>query len=668
MQMKRATLFGVFAISAFVAMCISRPACAATSINWIAPTETDLAGNVTVSATITSTSNLIGSELRAVEPSNSTHGQLISPISGTVTYLGYMMPIYMYSVNTTWNTTGCHNGSINISIRLQVTGGAWEEHTKSVTVNNLYFGNEPNKEAFSCLSETTQTPETLQITLGGKSLSNSPIMVELMLYEAASATDNSTLRPRLVRTLTQTVSNPGSVNFSWDFKETNGNFAPRGMYSYDVRASRIANQAQDNTNLRSSSVHVLRAVDTSGQQVYTAISKGINDKNTESPSDDDEEFFIRSYRLVDARNQDVDRVHVSMYDYYLAKVYEVESQSLDCQVTGHTGCHGLSTQATPGKGHEIKIPVPLSACQAASFYRFLTWVVDTDAASDRAHMARRTVAINQTYDDRPILWLETSSAYIAYVPPKHMNNVRKEMMLAKPRALYGYPVSCDEWPSSVSNPTAAYLRNGTPAKKVRASINGGVAPVYVPSGKGASLTGVCKQGGRREGEPLGLTTMLRFKRSTVGFGQFGSSVNIVSDMADEPQTYSFRSNLGGLIYNGAAVNDAQANWFEGNTSTVRSVVAWSAMKQGRRAMYLIATKSNMSWSGVQSMLFSLPTDLAASGGMDVPSITQALMLDGNRSSQLHYGANPPSGYTESRGIGSNSMKVPDFIALEGELK
>ena len=283
--------------------------------------------------------------------------------------------------------------------------------------------------------------------------------------------------------------------------------------------------------------------------------------------------------MVDARNQDVDRLHVSMYDYYLTKVYEVESKTLDCQVVGHTGCHGLSTQATPGMGHEMKIPVPLSACQAASYYRFLTWVVDQDAAVDRIHMARRTVAINQTYDDRPILWLETPTAYIAYVSPKHMNNVRKEMMLAKPRALYGYPVSCDLWPSADSNPTASYLHNGTPFKKVRASINGGLAPVYIPSGKGQTLTGICKQGGRREGTGVDIISKIQLKRSSVGFGQFGSGVTVIPDLRhDEPQTYSFRTSLGALIYNGATVNDAQAYWPEGNLSTYRSVVAWSATK------------------------------------------------------------------------------------------
>ncbi|MHB1459911.1 MAG: hypothetical protein ACYC1M_01335 [Armatimonadota bacterium] len=668
MPMKYTRLIGLFALLACFLMSVSGPGNAATTISWSAPTETEVAGNVTVTAFMTSTVNLIGSEIRAVEPSNAVHGELITPIPGTVTYVGYMMPVYFYSVSATWNSVSCHNGTINLSVRAQLPGGTWEEHTKTLTVNNLYFGTEPGKEAFSCLGESTQLPETLVVTVGGKALSNSPITVELMLYEAASATDTSTLRPRLARTITQSISNPGNVTFSWDFKEANGTQSPRGLYSYDIKAWRYANTGYDATYLRSSSVHLLRAVDSNGQQVFGAISKGINDKNTETTTDDDEEFFIRSYRLVDARNKNVDRLHVSMYDYYLTKVFEIESKTLDCQVATHINCHGLGTQATPGMGHEMKIPVPLSACQAASYYRFLTWVVDDDAASDRVHMARRTVAINQFYDDRPILFLDTPTAVIAYVPAKHMNSVRKEMMLAKPRSLFGYPVNCDTWSSDADNTTASYLKIGTPFKRVRASINGGPAPRYVPSGKGSPLTGVCKQGGRREGEPLDEDTIKRLKRSTVGFGQFGSDVRVVSDAVDEPMTYSFRTNLGALIYNGAAVNDAQPNWNEGNLSTLRSVVAWSALKQGRRAMYLVASKNDMTWAATQAMLFSIPSDISAGYNIDVPAITQALMLDGNLASQLHYSAYPPSGYKEMRGIGDDSMKVPDFIALEGGFK
>ncbi len=671
MPMKCNKLLGRFTIAALFllcVLCVSGVSHAATTISWSSPTETEVAGNVTVNAFMTSTVNLIGSEIRAVESGGAVHGEIITPINGTVTYVGYMMPVYFYSVSATWNTTSCHNGTINLSVRAQLPGGTWEEHIKTVSVNNLYFGTEPSKEAFSCLGESTQTPETLVVSVGGKSLSNIPITVELMIYEAASATDSSTLRPRLARTVTQTVSNPGNVTLSWDFKETNGTQSPRGLYSYDIKAWRIVNTGYDSTFLRSSSVHLLRAVDSGGQQVFGAVSKGINDKNTEITTDDDEEFFIRSYRLVDARNKNVDRLHVSMYDYYLTKVYELESKTLDCQVSTHTNCHGLGTQATPGMGHEMKIPVPLSACQAASYYRFLTWVVDDDAAYDRVHMARRTVAINQFYDDRPILFLDTPSAVIAYVPAKHMNNVRKEMMLAKPRSLYGYPVNCDTWPNAVANTTSSYYKVGTPYKRIRATINGGPAAKYVPSGKGYPLSGVCKQGGRREGAPLDEDTIKRLKRSTVGFGQYGSNVLVVSDAVDEPMTYSFRSNLGALIYNGAAVNDAKPNWNEGNVSASRSVVAWSALKQNRRAMYLVSSKGDLTWAGTQAMLFGIPSDILAGYNMDVPAITQALMLDGGAASQLHYGAYPPSGYVESRGIGSDSMKVPDFIALEGELK
>ncbi len=667
MPIKCARLVGLFTVLAVFMMATTGPA-TATTISWSAPTETEVAGNVPVSAFLTSTVNLIGSEIRAVEPANAVHGELITPITGTATYIGYMMSMYYYSVNTTLNSSACHNGNINISIRVQSPNGTWEEFIKTVSVNNLYFGTEPGKEAFSCLGDPAQIPETLTVSIGGKTLTNNPITVELTIYEAASATDNSTLRPRLARTISQSISNPGNVTFNWDFKEANGSQSPRGLYSYDIKAWRIVNTGYDTTYLRSSSVHLLRAVDSNGQQVYGAVSKGINDKNTESTTDDDEEFFIRSYRLIDARNKNVDRLHVSMYDYYLAKVYEIESKTLDCQVATHTGCHGLGTQASPGMGHEMKIPVPLSACQAASYYRFLTWVVDDDAASDRVHMARRTVAINQFYDDRPILYLDTPTAVIAYVPPKHMNNVRKEMMLAKPRTLNGYLVNCDTWVGDAANPTASYLRIGTPSKKVRASLNGGPAPRYIPSGKGESMIGVCKQGARRTGEPLSDDTMKRFKRSTVGFGQYGSDVRVVSDMAAEPATYSFRTNLGALIYNGATMNDAKAYWFQGDESTSRSVVAWSALKQGRRAMYLVASKGSMTWAGTQAMLLSIPSDIAAGYNMDVPAITQALMLDGNMASQLHYGAYPPSGYREMRGIGDDSMKVPDFIALEGAFK
>ncbi len=667
MPMRRALLVNNVALSVLMFLCFAFPAFA-SSISWSSPTETELAGSVTVNAMITSTSQITNYEIRAVEAGNATHAQLVTSIPGSVTLIGSMPPVMMYSVYATWPTMACHNGSQTLSVRVQLANGTWEEHTKSVTVNNLSFGTEPDREAFLCTGDSSQPAETLQVNIGGKSLTNINVAVQLLIYEAASATDNSTLRPRLARTITQTISNPGTVTFSWDHKEADGTQSPRGLYSYDVKASRIVNGGADNTALRSDRVSVLRALDSSGNQVFNATSLGINDKDTDDESDDEEEFFVRSYRLVDSRGVNVNRLHVSMYDYYLTKVYQVESSSLGCQVSGHTDCHGLTTAAYPGMQHEMKIPVPLSACQEASDYRFLTWVVDSDAANDRVHMARKTVAINQLYDDRPIIYITTDTACIAYVPPKYSNRVHKELMLTKPRLLNGYPVSCDLWASLTSNPTGSYYKNGAPYKTVRASINGGFATIYGKSPTFGPLIGSAKQGARRAGREVDYSTRLLQKRSFLGFDRYGANMVITSDLSSDPATYSFRDGLGCLMLNGVEVDDAQANWLDGDLSRVRSVFAWSDIKRNRRAIYLVNSRYGMTWSQIQSTISNLSNDIRSSTGLSVYPVKNAVMLASGPFAQIHYANNPPNSICENRGNMDDHLNVPDFIAVEGAYK
>ncbi len=314
---------------------------------------------------------------------------------------------YFYSVNYDWATLGIYNGAYTLKLRLQVTGGSWEEYTRSVTVNNLSFGN-ANTEIIKWLDDTTQTSTSISVPIYGKALDNVNITATLNIYDCASATDSQTGTPVLVRSIQQTIANPDTVTFTWDGKDNSGNAVHRGLYSFDIVASRMqaGSPPGDTIKYRSETLSVLRGVDNSGQQQYDVEFAGYDNKTTTDNTDDDIIYYIRCYGLKDGTSISASNASkIELYNPDLNKVYELPLSSLKC-ITHNQTYDGCNTSAT-GTYHQVVVPIPCSIMDDTGTWRFLVTAEDQHANTCRWHSNKYAISINAICPNLPIVWLDT---------------------------------------------------------------------------------------------------------------------------------------------------------------------------------------------------------------------------------------------------------------------
>ncbi len=367
---------------------------------------------------------------------------------------------YFYSVNYDWATLGIYNGAYTLKLRLQVTGGSWEEYTRSVTVNNLSFGN-ANTEIIKWLDDTTQTSTSISVPIYGKALDNVNITATLNIYDCASATDSQTGTPVLVRSIQQTIANPDTVTFTWDGKDNSGNAVHRGLYSFDIVASRMqaGSPPGDTIKYRSETLNVLRGVDGNGQQIYDVEYIGDDDNGTPTDDTDDKVLYVvRAYIVKDLLAVSAGTSSkIVLYDPHLNTKGEWNINTLKCREHNDTmdGC----TTNSNGIMHEVIVPVPAGTFAELGHYRFVVDMIDNNSAVQRCHQNRKALQINGIFDHQAIEWLTIGGGWGgAWCKADYMDKITKKWRISE------YPHQCADVADPYEHPEEG---------KIRVAMNGG---------------------------------------------------------------------------------------------------------------------------------------------------------------------------------------------------
>lgn len=458
---------GFFASLAILCAFLVNPANAA-QYTWGTTPTGDVAGTISVSVFVTAQVNITAAELIAYEPANGVHQATSTVLSTAISYLGYFTPNFMYSVNYSWNTTGCHNGT-TLQLRVQESG-SWYSETRAVTVNNLSFGT-ASQDIIKWKDEASQTSETVSVDIYGTT-SGSSISVNMYIYDCASATDGQTNKPVLVRTLTQNVSNPQKVYFTWDGKNTSGTAVKRGLYSFNISATRTMwGPCTDTINYRSETLSALRGVDSNGQPIYDVEFIGVDDNGTPTNQSDDKMLYVvRSYIAKDLFGATANSTSkIVLYGPDLNTKGEWNINTLKCRAHSMTldGC----TTTTGGKPHEVLVPVPPGSFADLGHYRYVVEMVDTNSSMQRWHQNRKAVQINGIFDLQAIEWLPMSGGWSgAWCKADFMDVIQKSWNVSSKSDQMG------EIATSYNTPLPG---------KIRVSMNGGA---FKNNGKDLKLT------------------------------------------------------------------------------------------------------------------------------------------------------------------------------------